>query len=105
MLCHSPLIAPDLIGMGDSAKLLESGPGRYTFAEHRRYLDALLAALAVDARVTLVVLTGSQREFCRTWPSQTEVTVAGSHFIQEDSPDEIGAAIVGWYDRIPAERP
>jgi len=234
------LIAPDLIGMGDSAKLPDSGPGRYTFAEHRRYLDALLAALAVDAGVTLVVhdwgsalgfdwanrhrgaikgiaymeaivrpitwddwpaagrrvfqglrspagehmvlddnvfvervlpgsvlrglteeemdvyrrpfltpgedrrptltwprqipidnepaevtavvdgyadwlaasrtlpklfvnaepgaiLTGSQREFCRTWPNQIEVTVAGSHFIQEDSPDEIGAAIADWY--------
>jgi haloalkane dehalogenase len=233
------LIAPDLIGMGDSAKLPDSGPDRYTFAEHRRYLDALLAALAVDADVTFVVhdwgsalgfdwanrhrgaikgiaymeaivepvtwddwpatgrgvfqgfrspagehmvldnnvfvervlpgsvlrslteeemdvyrrpfrtpgedrrpaltwprqipidnepaevaaivadyagwlaasptvpklfvnaepgaiLTGRQREFCRTWPSQTEVTVAGIHFIQEDSPDEIGAAIADW---------
>jgi haloalkane dehalogenase len=233
------LIAPDLIGKGDSAKLPDSGPGRYTFAEHRRYLDALLAALDVDAGVTLVIhdwgsalgfdwanrhrgavkgiaymeaivrpitwddwpaagrrvfegfrssagehmvlddnvfvervlpgsvlrglteeemavyrrpflvpgedrrptltwprqipidnepaevaavvagyadwlatstipklfvnaepgaiLTGSQREFCRTWPNQTEVTVAGNHFIQEDSPDEIGAAIADWY--------
>lgn len=234
------LIAPDLIGMGDSAKLPDSRPGRYTFAEHRRYLDALFAALDVDAGVTLVIhdwgsalgfdwanrhrdaikgiaymeaivrpitwddwpvagrrvfegfrspagehmalddnvfvervlpgsvlrglteeemdvyrrpflvpgedrrptltwprqipidnepaevaavvagyadwlatsgtipklfvnaepgaiLTGSQREFCQTWPNQTEVTVAGSHFIQEDSPDEIGAAIADWY--------
>ncbi|WP_206995770.1 haloalkane dehalogenase [Trinickia mobilis] len=33
------------------------------------------------------------REFCRTWPNQREVTVKGSHFIQEDSPDEIGQAI------------
>ena len=49
------LIAPDLIGMGDSAKLPDSGPGRYTFAEHRRYLDALLEGLGVDAAVTLVV--------------------------------------------------
>ena len=49
------LIAPDLIGMGDSAKLPGSGPGRYTFAEHRRYLDALLERLGVDAGVTLVV--------------------------------------------------
>jgi haloalkane dehalogenase len=39
------------------------------------------------------ILTGAQREFCRTWPSQTEVTVRGSHFIQEDSPAEIGHAI------------
>ncbi len=39
------------------------------------------------------ILTGPQRDFCRTWPNQTEVTVAGAHFIQEDSPDEIGTAI------------
>ena len=42
------------------------------------------------------ILTGSQREFCRTWPNQTEVTVKGVHFIQEDSPDEIGHAITQW---------
>ncbi len=42
------------------------------------------------------ILTGAAREFCRSWPNQTEVTVAGSHFIQEDSPDEIGQAIVDW---------
>jgi len=40
------------------------------------------------------ILTGAQREFCRTWPNQTEVTVPGSHFIQEDSGREIGEAIV-----------
>lgn len=48
------IIAPDLIGMGDSQKLPESGPGSYTFVEHRRYLDALLDALDVRARVVLV---------------------------------------------------
>ena len=48
-------IAPDLIGMGDSHKLAASGPGAYTFAEHRRYLDALLAALGVTSDVTFVV--------------------------------------------------
>jgi haloalkane dehalogenase len=42
------------------------------------------------------ILTGAQREFCRSWPNQTEVTVAGAHFIQEDSPDEIGRAIAAW---------
>ena len=36
-------IAPDLVGMGDSDKLPDSGPGSYRFVEHRRYLDALLA--------------------------------------------------------------
>ncbi len=43
-----------------------------------------------------IILTGPQREFCRTWPNQTEVTVAGLHFIQEDSPDEIGEALRAW---------
>ena len=232
-------IAPDLIGMGDSDKLEDSGPGSYRFVEHRRYLDALLEALGVTERVTLVthdwgsalgfdwanrhrdavkglaymeaivqpltwaqwpeasrrvfqgfrsesgesmileknvfvervlpgsikrelsqkemaeyrrpfeeagegrrptltwpreipiegepadvtgivgrcaawlrespvpklfvnaepgaILVGEQREFCRTWPNQTEVTVPGIHFIQEDSPDEIGRAIAAWF--------
>ena len=48
-------IAPDLIGMGDSEKLDDSGPGRYRFVEHREYLDGLLAALGVGDRVVLVV--------------------------------------------------
>lgn len=231
-------IAPDLIGMGDSDKLPDSGPGRYRFAEHRDYLDALLDQIGVERNVTLVlhdwgsalgfdwanrhrdavrgiaymeaivrpitwddwpepsqpifkglrsdageelvldknafvetilpksikrdltaaemaeyrrpferpgedrrptlswprelpidgepadvvdivqayadwlagsdipklfvnaepgaILVGPQRDFCRRWPNQTEVTVAGIHFLQEDSPDEIGSAIAGW---------
>ena len=231
-------IVPDLIGMGDSEKLDDSGPGRYTFAEHATYLDGLLAALDVNTNVTIVIhdwgsalgfhwanrhrecmkaiaymeaivrpirwdewpeaskkvfqgmrsesgeamvldnnifverilpgsvlremtvaemdeyrrpfvepgesrrptltwprqipldgepadvneavdkysqwlaasslpklfvnadpgaiLTGAPREFCRAWPNQTEITVAGSHFIQEDSPDEIAGAIRNW---------
>jgi haloalkane dehalogenase len=231
-------IAPDLIGMGDSDKLPSSGPSSYTFVEHRRYVDALLAALRVYERVTFVIhdwgsalgfdwanrhrnavkglaymealvrplkwdefpeairpvfqalrseageamvleqnlfveeilprlilrglteeemahyrrpfaepgearrptltwprqvpldgepadvvkimssydqwltnstvpklfvngepggiLIGAPREFCRSWPAQTEVTVRGIHFLQEDSPDEIGQAIADW---------
>ena len=230
-------IAPDLVGMGDSAPLPGSGPMRYSFAEHRRHLDALLEQLDVRERVTLVVhdwgsglgfdwarrhpdavagiaymeaivrpltweefpadgreifqafrspageelildknlfvegvlpasvlrdlgpdldvyrapyvdggerrrpmldwprslpiegepadvvadvqsyadwlaqspvpklfvnaepgsiLVGAQREFCRSWPSQTEVTVPGRHFLQEDSGDEIGRAVAAW---------
>ena len=42
------------------------------------------------------ILIGKQREFCRTWKNQKEVTVKGSHFIQEDSPNEIGSAIFDW---------
>ncbi len=235
-------IAPDLIGMGNSDKLPDGGPGRYTFVEHRRYLDAFLDAVDLGDRVTLVVhdwgsglgfdwanrhrdrvagiaymeavvrpiswddwppdarpifealrspageelvleknifverilpasiirdltdgemavyrapyvepgesrrptltwprqipidgdpadvtrivesyaawlassdvpklfidaepgsiLVGAQREFCRTWPNQVEVTVPGIHFLQEDSPDEIGIAIAGWRSLI-----
>ena len=46
------------------------------------------------------ILTGKAREFCRTWPNQREVTVAGTHFIQEDSPDEIGSAVAEWLNRL-----
>ncbi|MGB5902765.1 MAG: haloalkane dehalogenase [Xanthobacteraceae bacterium] len=42
------------------------------------------------------ILLGVLREFCRTWPNQTEVTVPGSHFIQEDSGAAIGRAIAQW---------
>jgi haloalkane dehalogenase len=235
-------LAPDLIGMGDSDKLPDSGPDRYTFVEHRRYLDAWFDRLGLTAGVTLVVhdwgsalgfdwarrhpdavkgiaymeaivapttwdafpaeaadifrafrspegeklvlednvfveavlpgavlrqlsdeemqeyrrpfaepgegrrptltwprqipidgepadvteivnafgdwlasgpvpklfvngnpgaiLTGPHRDFCRTFPNQQEVTVSGVHFLQEDSPKEIGAAIADWCSRL-----
>lgn len=48
-------IAPDLIGMGDSDKLPNSGPSSYRFIEHRKYLDAFLEALDVQNRITLVI--------------------------------------------------
>ncbi len=231
-------IVPDLIGQGDSEKLPDSGPGSYTFVEHRRYLDGLLDQLELGSRVTLVVhdwgsalgfdwanrhphriagiaymeaivrpvsweewpaaargifqgmrspageemileknlfveailpasiirtlseeemaeyrrpfaepgedrrptlswprqipvegepedvveivrsygqwlaraelpklfinaepgsiLTGPQREFCRSWPNQRELTVPGLHFIQEDSAEQIGVAVSQW---------
>ena len=236
-------IAPDLIGMGDSDKLTPSGPDRYTFYEHRDFLDAFIEALALRDSVILVVhdwgsalgfdwarrhpdrvrgiaymeaivgvrswddfppparalfqayrseegerlileenrfiernlplsilrkltpeehdeyrrpfrepgesrrptlswprqlpiegepenicaevaryvtflaetsipklfvnaepgrlLTGDLRDACRRWPNQTEVTVRGLHFVQEDSPDEIAAAIQRWAGRLP----
>jgi haloalkane dehalogenase len=46
------------------------------------------------------ILVGRQREFCRRWPHQQEVTVRGSHFIQEDSPVEIGRAIAAFLRRL-----
>jgi len=42
------------------------------------------------------ILIGAPREFCRSWKNQSEVTVPGSHFIQEDSGPAIGRAIAGW---------
>ncbi len=238
------LIAPDLIGMGDSEKLPESGPDRYTFAEHKSFLKDLLQYLNVKKNVTLVlhdwgsalgfdwannnrdaikaiaymeaivspvpnwdawpenarnifqafrseageelvleknifvervlpssiireledeelkeyirpfrhagedrrptltwprqipiggepvdvteiveayadwlrssdlpklfinaepgsILVGPQREFCRSWPNQREVTVKGLHFIQEDSPNEIGQSIAEFLSSLP----
>jgi haloalkane dehalogenase len=47
------------------------------------------------------ILTGSMRDYCRTWPSQTERTVKGIHFIQEDSAAEITAAISEWLPSLP----
>ena len=66
----------------------------------RRYADWLAASdlpkLFINAEPG-IILTGAQREFCRTWPNQREVTVRGLHFIQEDSPDEVGHALADWY--------
>src|SRR6266516_2659671 len=194
------LIACDMIGMGDSEKLPDSGPDRYTYAEQRSFLFALWEKLGLEKDVVFVlhdwgsifqgfrskdgetmvlqknifvenllpgamlrrlsndemaayrapfanagedrrptltwprqipiegeppevvrvatdcgrwlaespipklfinaepgaILTGRQREFCRTWRNQTEVTVKGIHFIQEDSPEEIGEGIAAF---------
>ena len=46
------------------------------------------------------ILKGEQRDFCRKWKNQEEVTVKGSHFIQEDSPKDIGQAISSWFQKI-----
>src|SRR5579862_3678469 len=74
-------IAPDLIGMGDSDKLPDSGPGSYRFVEHRRYLDALLEALDVHERVTLVVHDwGSALGF--DWANRHRQAVRGIAFME-----------------------
>ena len=48
------------------------------------------------------ILVGRQREVCRAWPNQTEVTVKGLHFLQEDSPDAIGQAVARFVRRLRA---
>ena len=58
--------------------------------------SADLPKLFINAEPGAILAEGPSRDFCRAWPNQTEVTVKGSHFIQEDSPNEIGQAIAGW---------
>jgi haloalkane dehalogenase len=74
-------IVPDLIGMGDSDKLPDSGPGSYRFVEHRRYLDSLLLSLDVRERVTLVIHDwGSALGF--DWANRHREAVKGIAFME-----------------------
>jgi haloalkane dehalogenase len=61
--------------------------------------DSTLPKLFVNADPG-AILTGRQRDYCRKWPNQREVTVAGAHFLQEDSPHQIGEAIADWYREL-----
>ena len=61
--------------------------------------EAYLPKLFINAEPG-AILIGAQRKFCRSWPNQTEVTVSGNHFLQEDSPHEIGQAIAAWRKTI-----
>jgi len=45
-------------------------------------------------------LIGPQRDFCRAWPNQQEVTVRGAHFLPEDSPIEVGDAIARFVAKV-----
>jgi haloalkane dehalogenase len=51
-----------------------------------------------------IVRRGRVRDFIRSWPNQTEVTVPGVHFLQEDSPDEIGAAVASFVRAVRSAR-
>src|SRR5262245_17364223 len=74
-------VALDLIGMGDSQKLENSGPERYTFVEHARYFDAALAALGVTNDVTLVLHDwGSALGF--DWANKHRHRVKGACYMQ-----------------------
>src|SRR5689334_2689535 len=89
-------IAPDLIGMGDSEKLPDSGPDSYTFVEHRRYLNALLEVLNVNSRVTLVLHDwGSALGF--DWANRHREAIRGIAYMEsivlprlwEDWPEQV----------------
>ena len=74
-------IAIDLIGMGDSDKLDAPGPDRYTFEEHRHYLDAALEALGVGQNVTWVIHDwGSALGF--DWSNRNRDAVAGIAYME-----------------------
>jgi haloalkane dehalogenase len=92
-------IVPDLIGMGDSQKLADSGPGRYRFVEHRRFLDALLEALGVRENVTLVIHDwGSALGF--DWANRHRDAVRGIAYMEA-----IVQPIASWADWPKAVQP
>ncbi len=75
------LIACDLIGMGDSDKLPDSGPGRYTYVEQREYLFALWEELGLEQNVVLVIHDwGSTLGF--DWASQHPDRVQGIAYME-----------------------
>lgn len=73
---HARCVAPDLVGMGDSDKLDDTGPGSYRFVEHRRYVDSFLDQLDLGDRITFVVHDwGSALAF--DWARRNPGRVAG----------------------------
>lgn len=89
---HGRVIAPDLIGMGDSDKLPDSNTDSYRFVEHRRYLDALLDHLGVTQNVTLVIHDwGSALGF--DWANRHRDAIKGIAYMEA-----IVAPIAGWDD-------
>ena len=66
--------------------------------EYSRWLseDEIIPKLFINADPG-ALLTGDVRNYCRKWPNQREITVSGNHFLQEDSPEEIGNALRQWY--------
>ena len=74
-------IAPDLIGMGDSDPLPDSGPGKYTFVTHREYLFEMFEALGIEDNVTFVIHDwGSAMGF--TWAQQNPGRVKGIAYME-----------------------
>jgi haloalkane dehalogenase len=56
--------------------------------------------LFVKGEPGAILTQGKALEFCRSWPEQNEITVAGIHYLQEDSPDAIGQAVTDWLRSI-----
>jgi haloalkane dehalogenase len=91
-------LAPDLIGMGDSEKLVPSGPDRYRFVEHREHLDAFLTAVGVERDVALIIHDwGSALGF--DWANRHRDRVRGIAYM------EAIVRTVSWADWPNAVRP
>ena len=91
-------IAPDLVGMGDSEKLRDSGPERYRFVEHREFLNGILDQLVPDGKVVLVIHDwGSALGF--DWANRNRERVAGICFMEG-----IVAPVESWNDWNEAAR-
>ncbi|MBW2384066.1 MAG: haloalkane dehalogenase [Deltaproteobacteria bacterium] len=93
------IIAPDLIGMGESEKLSDPGPDSYRFVEHRKYLDALLEKLGVRENVTFVIHDwGSALGF--DWANRHRDAIKGIAYMEA-----IVAPIPSWDDWPEPVRP
>ena len=92
-------IAPDLIGMGDSAKLPDPDISTYTFATHRRYFEGFMAELGLDRDVILVVHDwGSALGF--DWANRNRDAVSGIAYMEG-----IVRPLTGWHEFSPAATP
>jgi haloalkane dehalogenase len=71
-----------------------------TVEDYARFLStSRIPKLFIDAEPG-GFLIGAQREFCRAWPNQQQVTIKGAHFLQEEAPDEVGEAIARFVAKV-----
>ena len=69
-------------------------------ADYARFFSTtLIPKLFIDAEPG-GFLIGAQREFCRVWPNQEQITIKGAHFLQEEAPDEVGEAIARYIAKV-----
>ena len=93
--CDAPRAAP----RSDRLRRRWGGAGASQAPDSKWLSSSDLPKLFINADPGSI-LTGKQREFCRSWPNQEEVTVKGTHFMQEDSPDEIGKAVSRFVSKL-----
>jgi haloalkane dehalogenase len=94
------LIAPDLIGMGDSEKLPDAGPGTYTFATHRNHLDAFIDAMVGPAEKILFVVHDWGSALGFDWANRHRDRVRGIAYMEA-----IVRPIAGWEEWSAAATP